>query len=99
MCRCRDVAMPDEYGNGSDGPPTSEFVGALNLPNHAALCHRQHNASRVILMLAMTCSSWVENATRTNGNSLNRGTHESSALLFDAKATTVAALKRRLRNR
>jgi predicted XRE-type DNA-binding protein len=29
--------------------PASEFVGALNFPSHASLCHGQHNASRVIL--------------------------------------------------
>ena len=63
--------MPDEYGNGSDGPlfgqefhdsadtdllvaeavkPAGEFVGTLNLPSHVRLCHRQNNASRVILV-------------------------------------------------
>ena len=31
MWRCRDVAIPGEYGNGSDGPcSTKEFYDATN---------------------------------------------------------------------
>jgi predicted XRE-type DNA-binding protein len=37
--------------------PTSEFVGALNLPSHASLCHRTHNASRVILTSMLRSAS------------------------------------------
>jgi hypothetical protein len=44
-----DSANADLLVVGEGFEPASELVGALHLPSHVSLCHRQHNASRVML--------------------------------------------------
>ena len=64
------AADADLFVVGEAIEPAGELVGALNLPRHAVLCHRQHKSSKVILS-AVAHSSPVEHAG--HGQAVIRG--------------------------